>query len=176
MAASFISSRGISMKRLAGRMSVFGAHIRPNTSEPGSSRSTLFSEIKALLISNPRGRSSLSSATNWESTRKSCPANATRAIKGDFTDRYFVDKFPMFYNPAVSLSPAVTFSFIDPGFESMDSFRTHLDAYLTLLTKLSQLRFYYVATRDTNFELAKKLFHGTFHRLWNPAAPRGLRR
>ena len=53
------------------------------------------------------------------------------AIKGDFTDRYFVDKFPMFYNPAVSLSPVMTFSFIDPGFESMDSFKTHLDAYLT---------------------------------------------
>ena len=96
------------------------------------------------------------------------------AIKGNFTDRYFVDKFPMFYNPAVSLSPVMTFSFIDPGFESMDSFRTHLDAYLTLFTKLSHLRFYYVATRDTNFERAKKLFHGTFQRLWNPAAPRGL--
>src|ERR1700687_1342350 len=96
------------------------------------------------------------------------------AIKGDFTDRYFVDKFPMFYNPTVSLSPVMTFSFIDPGFESMDSFRTHLDAYLTLFTRLSQLRFYYVATRDTNFERAKKLFHGTFQRLWNPAAPRGL--
>jgi hypothetical protein len=49
-----------------------------------------------------------------------------------------------------------------------------LDAYLTLFTKLSQLRFYYVASRDTNFERAKKLFHGTFQRLWNPEAPRGL--
>ena len=96
------------------------------------------------------------------------------AIKGDFTDRYFVDKFPMFYNPAVSLSPVMTFSFIDPGFESMDSFKTHVDAYLTLFTKLSQLRFYYVATRETNFERAGKLFHGTFRRLWNPAAPCGL--
>jgi hypothetical protein len=80
----------------------------------------------------------------------------------------------MFYNPAVSLSPVMTFSFIDPGFESMDSFRTHLDAYLTLFTKLPQLRFYYVATRDTNFDRANKLFHGTFQRLWNPGAPRGL--
>ena len=68
----------------------------------------------------------------------------------------------------------VTFSFIDPGFESMDSFRTHLDAYLTLFTKLSQLRFYYIATRDINFERANRLFHGTFQRLWNPASPRGL--
>ncbi len=96
------------------------------------------------------------------------------AIKGDFTDRYFVDKFPMFCNPAASLPPVVTFSFIDPGFESMDSFRTHLDAYLTLFTKLLQLRFYYVATRDTNFESAKKLFHGMFQQLWDPDAPSGL--
>ncbi len=68
----------------------------------------------------------------------------------------------------------MTFSFIDPGFESMDSFRTHLDAYLTLFTKLSQLRFYYVATRETNFERANKLFQGTLQRLWNPEAPCGL--
>ncbi len=56
----------------------------------------------------------------------------------------------------------------------MDSFRTHLDAYLTLFTKLRQLRFYYIATRDTNFERAKKLFHETFQRLWNPDSPFGL--
>jgi hypothetical protein len=96
------------------------------------------------------------------------------AIKDQHTDRYFVDKFPMFYHPGASLPPVMTFSFIDPGFESMDSFKTHLSEYLTLFTKLSQLRFYYVATRDTNFERAKKLFHGTFQRLWNPTGPRGL--
>src|SRR5438132_13294401 len=28
------------------------------------------------------------------------------------------------------LPPVVTFSFIDPGFESLDSFKTHVDAYL----------------------------------------------
>ncbi|MFZ3214746.1 MAG: hypothetical protein WA192_01685 [Candidatus Acidiferrales bacterium] len=96
------------------------------------------------------------------------------AIKGDFTERYFVDKFPIFYNPSVSASPVVIFSFIDPGFESMDSFRTHLDAYLTLFTKLPQLRFYYIATRDTNFERANRLFRETFQRLWNPDSPSGL--
>ena len=48
------------------------------------------------------------------------------AIKNNFTDRYFVDKFPMYCNPAAFLSPVVTFSFIDPGFGSADSFRTHL--------------------------------------------------
>jgi hypothetical protein len=96
------------------------------------------------------------------------------AIKGEFTDRYFVDKFPMFYNPSMSLPPVVTLSFIDPGFESMESFRTHLDAYMTLFTKLSQVRFYYIATRDTNFERAKKLFHETFQRHWDPDSPFGL--
>jgi hypothetical protein len=55
------------------------------------------------------------------------------AIKGDLTDRYFVDKFPMFYNPGVPLPSVMTFSFIDPGCESIDSFRTYLNAYLTLL-------------------------------------------
>jgi hypothetical protein len=96
------------------------------------------------------------------------------AIKDQQTDRYFVDKFPMFYHPGASLPPVMTFSFIDPGFESMDSFKTYLDAYLTFFTKLSQLHFYYVATRDTNFERAKKLFLGAFQRLWNPTGPRGL--
>jgi hypothetical protein len=96
------------------------------------------------------------------------------AIKDQHTGRYFVDKFPMFYNPSFSLPPVVTFSFIDPGFESMDSFTTHLNAYLTLFTKLPTLRLYYVATRDTNFKRAEKTFHGVFHRLWDPDAPLGL--
>ena len=98
------------------------------------------------------------------------------AVKENFTDHYFVDKFPMHYNPAASISPVVTFSFIDPGSESMDSFRTHLDAYLNLFTKLQSLNFRYIATRDTNFERAKKVFHGTFQRLWNPEGPSGLLR
>src|SRR5215469_16866472 len=96
------------------------------------------------------------------------------AIKDNYSDRYFVDKFPMFYNPATPLPAVPTFSFIDPGLESMDSFKTHLDAYLTLFTKLPELRFYYIATRDSNFERAKKLFMRTFDRLWNPEAPTGL--
>jgi hypothetical protein len=98
------------------------------------------------------------------------------AIKENYTDHYFVDKFPMYYNPAASLAPVVTFSFIDPGFESMESFRTHLDAYLNLFTKLQSLNFRYIATRETNFERANKVFHGTFQRLWNPDGPSGLLR
>jgi hypothetical protein len=98
------------------------------------------------------------------------------AIKENFTDHYFVDKFPMYYNLAASLSPVVTFSFIDPGFESMNSFRTHLAAYLDLFTKLQSLNFRYIATSDTNFERAKKVFHATFQGLRNPDGPSGLLR
>ncbi len=96
------------------------------------------------------------------------------AIKDNHTDRYFVDKFPMFYNRAFAPFDLLTFSFIDPGFESMDSFKTHLDAYLMLFTKLPQVRFYHVATQDTNFKRAEKLFKGVFQNLSNPAAPLGL--
>jgi hypothetical protein len=91
-----------------------------------------------------------------------------------FCNQMGLDKFPMFYNPAAPLPAVPTFSFIDPGLESMDSFKTHLDAYLTLFTKLPEVHFNYVATRDTNFERAEKLFMRTFDRLWNPEAPSGL--
>lgn len=96
------------------------------------------------------------------------------AIKDNFTDRYFMDKFPMYYKPDFSLSPVVTFSFIDPGFESMDSFRTYLHAYLNLFTKLHIVNLRFIATRDTNFERAKKVFYETFQRLWNPDGTSGL--
>ena len=53
-----ISSRAISTKLSAGRTSVSAVRIRPNTSEPGSSRSTSFSEIRTSLILN-RGTEAL---------------------------------------------------------------------------------------------------------------------
>ena len=51
------------------------------------------------------------------------------AIRGEFTDRYFVDKFPMFLPRDPSDPPVVSFSFVDPGLESFDSWnllRKHL--------------------------------------------------
>ena len=68
-----------------------------------TSRSISFSAIRTLRTSNRRNRSSHFSATSWESTTKSCRTNATSgAIKENFTDHYFVDKFPIYYNPAAS--------------------------------------------------------------------------
>ncbi len=95
------------------------------------------------------------------------------AIREQFTDRYFVDKFPMFLIPN-SFSPVVSFSFVDPGLGSLDSLHTHLQAYFPLFCQLSKLRFHYVATRETYQQRAKQAFLGLFDRHWNPDSPGGL--
>jgi len=96
------------------------------------------------------------------------------AIRGGFTDRYFVDKFPMFPLLGASLSPVVCFSFVDPGLESLDSFKTHLDAYTPLFLQLSKLNFHYVATQEKHRDRARELFMSLFKRHWNPDSPGGI--
>jgi hypothetical protein len=80
------------------------------------------------------------------------------AIRHKETDRYFPDKFPLFFVPESSSSPVVTFSFVDPGLMTLASFETYLLAYGTLFPALPLLRFVYIATRPTHFESARKLF------------------
>ena len=95
------------------------------------------------------------------------------AIQGHFTDRYFVDKFPMFLIPQGS-PPVVSFSFVDPGLESLDSFHTHLQAYFRLFCQLSSVRFHYVATQNAYQEHARQAFMRFFDHHWNPDGPGGL--
>jgi len=81
------------------------------------------------------------------------------AIREKTTDRYFVDKFPMFFVPdSSSFSPVVTFSFVDPGLLSLASFDTHLLDYGSLFSAVPQMDFIYIATRPMHFEGAHKLF------------------
>jgi len=81
------------------------------------------------------------------------------AIREKTTDRYFVDKFPMFFVPdSPSFSPVVTFSFVDPGLLSLASFDTHLLAYSCLFSAVPQMDFVYISTRPTHFEATHKLF------------------
>ncbi len=106
--------------------------------------------------------------------RKYLPAKRyAGAIREQFTDRYFVDKFPMYLLPNAS-PPVVSFSFVDPGLESLDSFQTHLHAYFPLFSQLSSVRFHYVATRDAFQDRAKAAFMGLFQRHWNPDGPGGV--
>src|SRR5882724_6370583 len=64
----------------------------------------------------------------------------TGAIHAKASERYFVDKFPLFFASESSLPTVATFSFIDPGLLSLDSFETHLLAYATLFSALPKLR------------------------------------
>jgi hypothetical protein len=96
------------------------------------------------------------------------------AVRERFTDRHFVDKFPMFLPPNPSSAPVVSFSFVDPGLENLANFETHLRAYLPLFFQLSQVNFHYIATRDTHHDKAKSLFMNSFQRHWNPHGPGGL--
>jgi hypothetical protein len=81
------------------------------------------------------------------------------AIREKTTDRYFVDKFPLFFAPDSSSSPpVVTFSFVDPGLPSLASFETHLFAYSSLFSAVPQVNFVYIATRSKHFAGARELF------------------
>ncbi|HEV3481440.1 MAG TPA: hypothetical protein VGR97_03840 [Candidatus Acidoferrales bacterium] len=80
----------------------------------------------------------------------------TGAIHKKATERYFVDKFPMFFRP--SSSSVVNFTFIDPGWETLKTFENHLFAYSGLFRALHDVHLTYGATRPTRFEAARKMF------------------
>src|SRR5207245_7704119 len=86
------------------------------------------------------------------------------AIRNKETERYFVDKFPMFLSSRSSSPPVVTFTFIDPGLASLDSFTTHLGAYRTLFEAISEVRLVYIASLPSHFVAARMVFLVTVYR------------
>ncbi|PYT19131.1 MAG: hypothetical protein DMG58_36875, partial [Acidobacteria bacterium] len=80
------------------------------------------------------------------------------AVHNTTTERYFVDKFPMFLCSGSFSSPVVTFTFVDPGLGILDSFKTHLLAYGSLFEALPEVRLVYISPRPTQFETARKAF------------------
>jgi hypothetical protein len=90
------------------------------------------------------------------------------AIREKTTERYFVDKFPLFFAPESSSSPVVTFSFVDPGLLTLASFETHLFAYSNLFSSLPQVNFVYIATRPKHFAAAQELFLAMAPRTTDP--------
>src|SRR6267154_589344 len=83
------------------------------------------------------------------------------AVHNRTTERYFVDKFPMFLSSSSLSPPVVTFTFVDPGLGILDNFKTHLLAYRSLFEALSEVRLVYVSPRPTQFEIARKIFLST---------------
>jgi hypothetical protein len=90
------------------------------------------------------------------------------AIREKTTDRYFVDKFPVFFVPDSADPTVVTFSFVDPGLLSLASFETHLLAYSSLFSAVPQTDFVYIATRPTHFQAAREMAKGMAPRVLNP--------
>jgi hypothetical protein len=91
---------------------------------------------------------------------KSLPTKAYEGSSGsDTTLRYFVDKYPLFLTSSGStLSPVVTFSFVDPGLPSVKAFATHLNAYDQLFRQLKGFRFLYISNSRANFAKAEACF------------------
>jgi hypothetical protein len=101
--------------------------------------------------------------------RSALPAKRySGAIRERTTDRYFVDKFPLFFVPESSSPSVVTFSFVDPGLLSLASFETHLLAYGSLFSAVPQVNLVYIATRPTHFKAARELFLTMAPRTTNP--------
>jgi hypothetical protein len=77
------------------------------------------------------------------------------------TIRYFVDKFPMFLesNPAGLCVP--TFTFVDPGAQTPDTFKTHMSAYASFLARIPHFAFIFASPSAKLFAAAQKLFHAT---------------
>src|SRR5258706_14817085 len=63
---------------------------------------------------------------------------------------------------ASSLSPVVTFTYLQGAEASLTEFVHHLEAYLPLFRQLSEFRFLYLARVDSHFEKAKELFDSLF--------------
>jgi hypothetical protein len=75
------------------------------------------------------------------------------------TLRYFVDKFPLFFDSRISgFPPVVSFSYVDSGTASITQLGVHLAAYQGLFRHLSTFRFVYVAPKAASFGRAEKRF------------------
>ncbi len=91
--------------------------------------------------------------------RAALPAKMFRSPNGrDETLRYFVDKYPIFIPAESSSAPLVSFCFIDEGVITTGRFETYLKQYSRLFARLPSFNLIYVATWETEFELAQKAF------------------
>jgi hypothetical protein len=75
------------------------------------------------------------------------------------TVRYFVDRFPMFFEESQLAARIVTFSFIQGSEANLSAFVHHLQAYASLFRELREFRFLYLSRLDAHFAKARELFH-----------------
>jgi hypothetical protein len=82
----------------------------------------------------------------------------TSKVSSRSTTRYFVDRFPMYIEDTASSSHAVTFTYLNPGFATLDGFTSHLRAYVSLFQAVRHFELIYVATSERAFPLARREF------------------
>jgi len=73
--------------------------------------------------------------------------------------RYFLDRFPMFFEEALCTQRMVTFTFIQGSEASLSAFVHHLAAYTPLFRELREFRFLYLARTEAHFLKAGELFN-----------------
>jgi len=77
------------------------------------------------------------------------------------TERYFVDRFPIFF--AAPDDPVVTFAYLHAGTFAVAAFATYLEHYRALLTTLERpWRVLFVSDTDADFARAGRLFDAAF--------------
>lgn len=86
------------------------------------------------------------------------------------TQRFFVEKFPIFVNPSLA-APVASFCFVDAGLDGLQAFWTFLSQYTPLFRALPEFHVVYASPDATVFPRAEKKF-GKF--LWGstPTDPR----
>ena len=73
--------------------------------------------------------------------------------------RYFVDKFPMFFETSDDRAASrVTFSYVDAGEAALAGFTHHVDLYAPLLRRLPHSCFTYISNSTVHFASAEKRF------------------
>ena len=91
------------------------------------------------------------------------PAKAYRShTSGQVTERYFVEKFPIYLASEPAFPAVVAFSYIDEGIMASLGFETYLKRYLRLFRSLRHTRITYVGTRERGFRAAEKTFNRFF--------------
>ncbi len=97
-------------------------------------------------------------AKAYNLSQETLPVKLYRARKSaEVTPRYFVDRFPMFVD--THSSPAlITFTYVDAGAITTESFGTHLKAYLPLFGALPRFELIYIAPTSRLFQAAESAF------------------
>jgi hypothetical protein len=84
---------------------------------------------------------------------------------GDPAIRYFVDRFPLFFETAEDRAACrVTLSYVDAGEATLAGLTHHLVLYLPLLRRLPQIRFIYISNSPVHFASAEKRFESCLDR------------